>query len=50
VTIAEWLTPNGRSIDKEGIAPDVDVDMTPEDYNADKDPQLEKALELLQAE
>lgn len=47
VTIAEWLTPNGRSIDKEGIMPDIDVDLTPEDFNADKDPQLEKALELL---
>jgi carboxyl-terminal processing protease len=47
ITIAEWLTPNGRSINKEGIIPDVEVIMTPEDYNADRDPQLEKAIELI---
>lgn len=49
LTIAEWLTPKKRSINKEGITPDVDVDLTDEDANADKDPQLTKALELLAA-
>lgn len=47
ITIAEWLTPKGDSIDKQGIVPDVKVDMTQDDYNANKDPQLSKALELL---
>jgi carboxyl-terminal processing protease len=47
ITISEWLTPKGRSIDREGIAPDVEVEMTDDDYNADRDPQLEKALEIL---
>jgi carboxyl-terminal processing protease len=47
ITVSEWLTPKGRQIDKEGIAPDVDVDLTEEDYNAGRDPQLDKALELL---
>lgn len=47
ITIARWLTPKGRMIDKDGIEVDVDVDLTEEDYNADKDPQMEKALELL---
>lgn len=49
LTIAKWYTPNGRSIDKEGIAPDIKVTMTPEDYEAEKDPQLDKAIDLLSA-
>jgi len=48
LTVAEWLTPKKRSINKEGIAPDIEVDLTEEDANADKDPQLAKALELLE--
>ncbi len=47
LTVAKWLTPNGRSIDDSGITPDVEVAMTDDDYNNDKDPQLDKALELL---
>ena len=47
VTIAEWLTPKGRSINKTGIQPDVQVDRTDADYNADRDPQLDKAVQLL---
>jgi carboxyl-terminal processing protease len=47
ITIAEWLTPKDRSINKLGIEPDVQVDRTQEDYHADRDPQLDKALELL---
>ncbi len=47
ITIAEWLTPKGRSINKTGIEPDIVVDRTAEDYHADRDPQLDKAIELL---
>lgn len=50
LTIAEWLTPKGRFIDKIGIEPDVPVELTEEDYNADRDPQMDKALELLEQE
>jgi len=46
LTVALWYTPKGRSIDKDGIAPDVQVKNSPEDYDNDKDPQLDKALEL----
>lgn len=48
LTTAYWLTPYGRMIDEKGIAPDVEVELTDEDYNANRDPQLDKALELLQ--
>ncbi len=46
ITVAHWYTPNGVNISKEGIKPDVEVKLTNEDYNADQDPQLNKALEL----
>jgi len=45
VTIAEWLTPNKRQINKKGIEPDVKIDLTDDDKKAGNDPQLDKALE-----
>jgi len=47
VTIAKWLTPNGRTIDKIGLTPDVVVALTDKDAAAKLDPQLAKAVELL---
>ncbi len=47
VTIARWLTPNGNWIHKTGIAPDVEVARTEEDRQANRDPQLDKAIEIL---
>jgi carboxyl-terminal processing protease len=47
LTIAHWYTPNGRSINKEGLTPDIEVKMTDADLNAGKDPQLEKAISEL---
>jgi carboxyl-terminal processing protease len=47
ITVAKWLTPNGKQINHEGIAPDVDVNITASDRDQNKDPQLDKALEIL---
>lgn len=47
ITVAKWLTPLGTSIEPDGLKPDVLVDFTLEDYNSDKDPQMDKALELI---
>lgn len=47
LTIARWLTPKGRTIEGVGIAPDIEVKLTTEDYNNDRDPQLDKAKELI---
>jgi len=47
ITVAKWLTPNGRSINDEGIMPDETVELTLEEYNEDKDPQMDKAIEIL---
>ena len=47
VTIARWLTPNGISISDGGLTADIEVDLTAEDFEAGRDPQLDKAVELL---
>jgi carboxyl-terminal processing protease len=47
ITIARWLTPKGRQIHQVGLTPDVEVTVTEEDTQANKDPQLDKAVELL---
>ncbi len=47
VTIAKWLTPNGVSISEGGLKPDYEVKMTEKDREAKKDPQMDKAVELL---
>ncbi len=47
ITIARWLTPNGDYIMERGIDPAVDVDLTEDDYNNDRDPQMDKALVIL---
>lgn len=47
ITIARWFTPSGSNIDKEGIKPDEDVEITSEDIVNDRDPQLDAALESL---
>ena len=50
ITVAKWLTPNGVSINDDGIAPDYEVDLTLEDYNNNVDPQLDKAVSILNGE
>ena len=49
ITIAHWLTPKGNSISEVGLTPDVKVDITDQDVQLKKDPQLDKALELIKA-
>lgn len=47
VTIAKWYTPSGVSISDEGIKPDIEIKRTEEDVENKKDPQLEKAVEII---
>lgn len=47
ITIAKWLTPKGNSISEVGLTPDVKVEMSEDDIGANKDTQLEKALEII---
>jgi len=47
ITIAKWLTPSGKQISQVGLEPDIKVEMTEKDIEEGKDPQLEKAIEIL---
>jgi carboxyl-terminal processing protease len=49
LTVALWYTPKERSIDKDGISPDIEVENSPDDFNLDRDPQMDKALDVLAA-
>ena len=48
VTIAKWLTPKGVSISEKGIIPDYVVPMTATSTAGHVDPQMEKAIQILQ--
>ena len=50
VTIARWFTPDGRSIEDGGLLPDIEVTVTEDDLSAGRDPQLERAVELLRGQ
>ena len=50
LTVAYWYTPLGRSINEEGIIPDIEIEMTDDDYLHDRDSQLSKALLMLAGE
>ena len=47
ITIAKWLTPNGNHITDVGLVPDIEVKMTDQDYKQGRDPQLDKAIEII---
>mgnify|MGYP001595566798 CR=1 FL=1 len=50
ITVAHWLMPNGGLIEKNGITPDYEINITEEDVKANRDPQLEKAMEILKSQ
>lgn len=47
ITVAKWLTPNGNLIAEKGLTPDYEVAFTQKDADNKKDPQMDKAVELL---
>ena len=48
VTIAKWFTPSGERIQDTGIEPDIKVELTGDDYDQGKDPQIERALQEIE--
>lgn len=47
ITVAKWLTPNGNSISEKGLTPDYEVLFSKKDFDNKTDPQLNKAIDLL---
>ncbi|MEK7126698.1 MAG: S41 family peptidase [Patescibacteria group bacterium] len=47
LTIAKWFTPNGRSINKTGLIPDILVEITEKDIDDKYDRQKEEAVKYL---
>lgn len=47
ITIAKWLTPEDHSISENGLKPAIEVEMTAEDREAERDPQLAAAVDYL---
>ena len=50
ITIGRWETPNGRLIEGQGLSPDIEVELTDEDIQQGKDPQLDKAIEYIKSQ
>ncbi|MBI3715486.1 MAG: PD40 domain-containing protein [Betaproteobacteria bacterium] len=48
--LAFWTREGGWGVENEGVSPDIDVEQTPSAVIAGHDPQLEKAIEVIQAE
>ncbi|HEV2852213.1 MAG TPA: hypothetical protein VHC97_05355 [Thermoanaerobaculia bacterium] len=44
---ALWSPEGGWGVENEGVAPDVEVENSPADLVAGRDPQLEKAIEIV---
>lgn len=47
VTVAHWLTPSRLLIQEKGLTPDIEVELTQEDFDNELDPQLDKAIEIV---
>jgi len=47
VTIATWMTPEGDFINEKGLLPQVEVKLTADDVEKNKDPQLQKAVDSI---
>jgi len=47
ITIAKWLTPEGKTISGEGLEPDIDVEFLQEHIDGEIDPQLQEAIKFL---
>jgi carboxyl-terminal processing protease len=50
LTVAHWVLPSGRILDHDGLTPDYEVKLSDADVLSHRDPQLDKAIAIVQAE
>jgi carboxyl-terminal processing protease len=50
LTVAHWVLPSGRILDHDGLVPDYVVPLTDDDIKNNRDPQLNKAIQVLDTE
>jgi len=50
VSTTRWYTPDSRQIQGQGLTPDIEVEISDEDLQAQRDPQLERAVSYLLAQ
>lgn len=50
LTVAHWILPDGKILEGKGLSPDVEIKNTEADAKNGKDPQLAKAIEVLEKE
>ena len=48
--LAIWTAEDGWTVENEGVPPDIEVEQTPADVIAGRDPQLEKAIQVIMEE
>jgi tricorn protease len=48
--LAIWTPEEGWTVENEGVPPDIEVEQTPADVIAGRDPQLEKAIQVVMEE
>jgi carboxyl-terminal processing protease len=47
ITVAQWLTPGGIALSETGLTPDLVVERTLADYEAEREPQMDAAVRYL---
>ncbi len=50
LTIAHWVLPSGKILENGGLVPDIEVKISDDDIKNKKDPQLDKAFEVIRGE
>lgn len=50
LTVAHWILPSGRILDHDGLQPDDAVKISDDDIKNKQDPQLDKALQVVQSQ
>ena len=50
ITVANWVLPKGGIIEGKGLTPDYEIKLSDDDIDKDKDPQFDKAIEILKSE